>query len=37
MTISKGKYILIYRISSDEVIVYDIIDYRKENKLFSIL
>lgn len=36
MPIHKGRYVILYKVESDTVVVYDIIDARKDNILSKI-
>ena len=37
MIINNGRYVILYRIDGDKVIVYDVLDSRKDNKTISAL
>lgn len=37
MIIDGGRYIILYRIDGNQVIVYDVLDSRRDNKVISIL
>lgn len=37
MVINNGRYIILYRIDGNQVIIYDVLDSRKDNKAINVL